>query len=208
MHKYPIQIVIADDNRFFADALKDSLNLSEKIEVRDVLYSINSLLDYHNYKTIDILILAINFNGQNSLDILKNVLAKNENLKVIALTTLNNNFIKETARNKGVNYFVGKDTDLSKFENTIMECYLDSNLVSRKIGAKFKIDNYVFTKRKLEFLQSLYKYANMNEKELSEVLHISESTIKTHKRELFEITNTKNTTELIKFGISKGLILP
>ncbi|WP_299434498.1 hypothetical protein [uncultured Aquimarina sp.] len=31
--------------------------------------------------------------------------------------------------------------------------------------------------------------------------------LKSHKRELFEITDTKNTPELIKFGIQNGLII-
>ncbi|MGJ8745021.1 hypothetical protein [Polaribacter sp.] len=45
------------------------------------------------------------------------------------------------------------------------------------------------------------------EKELSKTLHISESSLKSHKRDLFEITNTKNTPELIKFGIQQGIII-
>ena len=37
--------------------------------------------------------------------------------------------------------------------------------------------------------------------------NLSESAIKSHKQALFELTNSSNTQELIKFGIKKGLII-
>ena len=65
----------------------------------------------------------------------------------------------------------------------------------------------IFTERKLEILQSLYNHSDKNEKDLSKILNISMASLKTHKRELFEITNTANANDLIKFGIKNGIII-
>ena len=73
---------------------------------------------------------------------------------------------------------------------------------------KITIGNYNFTKRKLEILEALYIHSDKKEKEIAHILNISESALKTHKKGLFDISNTKNTPELIKFGIQNGLILP
>ena len=90
---------------------------------------------------------------------------------------------------------------------TYSNYFANDTIKSNKISSKISVDNYKFTKRKLEVLQALYIHSDKNEKELSTILNITESSIKSHKRELFEITNTKSTPELIKFGIRKGLIV-
>jgi DNA-binding NarL/FixJ family response regulator len=208
MSKNQIRIVIADDNRFFCDALKDSLNAHEELKVINTFITLNELIKFTNLHNLDILVLDVNFNGESSLDFISKIKKTNSNFKIIALTTMNNNFIREKAITNGVDKFIGKDGDLSNFKETIINCYNSS--FEKKIEKekyKVKIGNLIFTKRKLEILQALFIHSDKKEKELSKTLNISESSLKSHKRELFEITNTKNTPELIKFGIQNGLII-
>lgn len=207
MNKIPIKVVIADDNRFFCDALKDSLNQHEEISVIKTLTTIDALIAYTNNHHFHILILDINFNGISSLEYIKKIKPSNATFKIIVLTTLNNNYIKQEAIESGVDCFIGKDSNLSNFKEQLLHCYQKSTIEKNTIGKKIMIDNLIFTKRKIEILQALYNHSDKKEKALSEVLHISESALKSHKRELFEITNTKNTPELIKFGIQNGLII-
>ncbi|KGL63213.1 response regulator transcription factor [Polaribacter sp. Hel1_85] len=207
MNKASIKIVIADDNRFFCDALKDSLNKYKELSVKNTFTTINDLIKFTQNNNLDILILDVNFNGENSLDFIPEIKPPNSNFKIIALTTMNNNYMREKAHNKGVDLFIGKDGDLANFKSVILDCFNNDRVKKSKINAKIKVGNYTFTKRKLEILQALYIHSDKKEKELSETLNITESSLKSHKRELFEITNTKNTPELIKFGIQNGLIV-
>jgi DNA-binding NarL/FixJ family response regulator len=202
-----IKIVIADDNRFFCEALKDSLNQYKELSVTDTFTTIASLINYTAQSRLDVLILDINFNGESSLDFIDKIKPTNNNFKIIALTTMNNNFIKEKAYEKGIDCFVGKDTDLNNFKDEILNCFHGDLSINSANSSKVKIGNYTFTKRKLEILQALYIHSDKKEKELSKTLNISESSLKSHKKDLFEITNTKNTPELIKFGIQNGLIV-
>lgn len=202
-----ITIVIADDNRFFCEALKDSLNINDTFHVCATFSNLIELIEYTNTYEFDVLILDINFNGKSSLDAIPLMKKGNKNFKIIALTTLNNAFIKENAYKSGVDVFVGKDEDFRNFDEVILNCFdsEEKKLISKK--SKFKIDERTFTKRKLEILQQLYNHSDKNEKELAEILHISTSSLKTHKQELFDITDTNNTQQLIKYGIQKGLII-
>ena len=202
-----IEIVIADDNRFFCDALKDSLNTHKELHILHTFTTLKALIEYTNNYNLDVLILDVNFNGESSLDFIDEIKRKNKDFKIIALTTMNNNFIKEKAINNGVDIFVGKDGDLQNFKEIILNCFFDATIPNKNTSSKINIENYTFTKRKLEVLQALYIHSNKNEKELSTILNITESSLKSHKRELFEITHTKSTPELIKFGIQKGLIV-
>jgi DNA-binding NarL/FixJ family response regulator len=203
-----LKIVIADNNQFLCEALKDSLQVNKRILVLKTIYNLEELIEYVNKNpSFDVLILDVNFNGKSSLNYIKEF--KTTPFKIIALTTHNNSIIKSLAQENGVDLFLGKDTDYSKFEDTILDCYYNRNssLNKNKPALNLMLENLIFTKRKLEVLQALYKHSNLKEKELAKVLFISESTLKAHKRELFEITNTKSTPELIKFGIQNGLIL-
>lgn len=202
----PIEIVIADDNHFFCEALKDSLNAHDEFTINHIFTTINSLITFTKTNQFDILILDINFNGESSLDFISEIRKNNSDFKIISLTTLNNNAIKNEAIQKGVDLFLGKDSDFSIFKYVILNCFKGETSILKK--DIYKINNRKLSARKIELLQSFYKNAAKTEKELSKILNISESTIKTHKRELFEITNTKNTAELIKFGIQNGLIIP
>lgn len=206
MNKTPIKLVVADDNNFFVEALSSSLSSYKELNVVAQFTSIDKVINFTKNNDLDILILDVNFNGISSLNYISEI-KNGKDFKIISLTTLNNNFIKLEATEKGVDCFVGKDTDLSKFKQEILNCYYNSNNNLNEPSAKIEIDNLVFTKRKLEVLQALYTYSNKNGKALSAILNISESALKSHKRDLFEITNTSNTTELIKFGIQKGLIV-
>ena len=207
MIKRSLKIVIADDNRFFCDALKYSLNIHKELDVINTFIALNELIDFTNSQNFDVLILDVNFNGENSLDYIKQIKPKNTEFKIIALTTMNNNFIKEKALKNGVDTFVGKDGDLANFKDVILNCYKNNSESIKTKTSKIKIGNYVFTKRKLDILQALYFHSDKKEKELSKILNITESSLKSHKRELFEITNTNSTPELLKFGIQNGLII-
>ncbi|MFK8060204.1 MAG: response regulator [Polaribacter sp.] len=202
-----LKIVIADDNRFFCEALKDSLNLHKELNIINTFTTLNELIEFTKNHNLDILILDVNFNGESSLDFIDKIKPKNNSFKIIALTTMNNNFIKQKAYKNGVDFFIGKDTDLNNFKDEILNCYYSNLTEINSNFSKIKIGNYTFTKRKIEILEALYIHSDKNEKALSKTLNISESALKSHKRELFEITNTKSTPELIKFGIQNGLIV-
>ena len=202
-----INVVIADDNRFFCDALKDSLQFHKEINILKTLTSLNQVIAYTQTNFFDVLILDINFNGESSLDYIEEI-KQDKDFKIIILTSLNTNIFKNKAlKNKHINTFVGKDSELIKFKEIIISTYYSKMENKITLKNKVNIDDLSFTKRKIEVLQSLYKFSNMKEEELSKKLNISVSCLKTHKRELFEITNTKNTPELIKFGIQNKIIV-
>lgn len=207
MPEKTIKIVIADDNSFFCDALKDSLNIHKELYVINTFTTLEELINFTADHNFDVLILDVNFNGESSLNYISDIRKDDKKFKIIALTTMNNNFIKDKALKNGIDSFVGKDGDLSKFKEIILNCFFEETSEKNELTSKIRINNYVFTKRKLEILQALYIYSDKNEKELSAILNITESSLKSHKRELFEITNTKSTPEIIKFGIQQGLIV-
>ncbi len=200
-------IVIADDNRYFADAIKDSLN-SKGFKVKEVTYTIDDLLKICNYTKFDILLLDINFEGEDVLEFVPEILGTNPELKIISLTTLSNNYTKQKAFERGIVKVLSKDGDLSKLPDAIREVVSNNDKVSFESSRNVMIDDIKLSTKKIEVLRTLYAYTHLEDTEISEILNISKNTLKTHKKELFELTQTKSTSDLIKFGIKNGLILP
>ncbi len=203
----PIKIIIADDNRFFCEAVIDSLKQHQEFTAGLYFTTLEDLINYTNFNTFDILILDVNFNGNNSLDHISEIKKETSNFKIIALTTLDNNFIKRKAFEQGVDEFIGKNSDFSKFKDIIIDCYQKPTIKKEIKSKKIIINNFSFTERKLGILEALYKHSDKTELELAKKLNITKHSLKTHKRELFEITNTNNIQDLIKFGIQHGLII-
>lgn len=201
-----IRIVIADDNSFFCEALKDSLNQHEEFNVLKLFTNLDNLVMYTQSASFDVLVLDVNFNGENSLDYIEKIKTSNSSFKIILLTSMNLGMVENKAFELGVDKVLGKDSALTDFKAIILNVFD----LKRKGSFKAKVrinEGVVLTKRKLEILQALYDYSNFTEKEIAEKLFISESALKTHKRELFEITQSRNTVELIKFGIEEGIII-
>lgn len=201
-----IRIVIADDNNFFCEALKDSLDQHEEFNVLKAFTNLDNLVMYTQNAAFDVLVLDVNFNGESSLDYIEKIKTANSTFKIILLTSMNLGMVENKAFELGVDKVLGKDSALTDFKAIILNVFD----LKRKGSFKAKVrinEDVVLTKRKLEILQALYDYSNFTEKQISEKLFISESALKTHKRELFEITQSRNTVELIKFGVEEGIII-
>jgi DNA-binding NarL/FixJ family response regulator len=202
-----IRIVIADDNRFFTAALKDSMKQHSEFEILTTFNTLEGLISYTSKIGFDILLLDVNFNGVSSLDVMDQIRPTHSTFKIVLLTTWNSGIIKQKAKELRIECIVGKDEDYSQFKSKIIDCYKTSYSFANQKKSKITIDNQVFTKRNIEVLRAICKHAECKESEIAARLHISQHTLKSHKKELFVKTNTKNTPDLIKFGFRNGFIL-
>lgn len=207
-HSSKIRLVIADDNRFFAEALRDNLLKSSCFEVVSVEYDIQSLIKCAAVKQFDVLVLDVNFAGINSLDYIGQIKQENNNFKIATLTSVDTSYTKAYAKSKGVDLFLSKNSVFSDFEKKIKECYLSigNDLVTNDNEA-IVVNGLKFTSRKIKVLRALYVYSDLTELQISEHLNISLSALKGHKKDLFELSNTNKVAGLIKFGIEHGILL-
>ena len=204
----PIDVVIADDNIFLAQALAENLNNSTKINVVNTFESIEDLIEYIPESTFDVLILDINFNGSNSLEYIEQIKKRDTDFKIIVLTTLDNDFIKQLAESKGVDLFKGKNSAYQNFDQTIIECFNSKKIAEVDSKAPiFLVDKIKLTETKIKIIRALYSHSGKTEPEIAQLLNISTSSLKTHKRQLYEMTNTKRITDLIRFGFKHGILI-
>lgn len=111
----------------------------------------------------------------------------------------------------GILHTFGVHTDIShlKSENKPMLSLIglegEPSLIDVPIKNYSSIgDGKLFSKREVEILNLLWD--GKESKEIGNELHISHETVNTHRRNMLEKANTRNTMELIRFALKNGVI--
>ncbi|MDO6802461.1 response regulator transcription factor [Wenyingzhuangia sp. 1_MG-2023] len=196
------KIIIADDNKFFLDALDNYLSSFKDFKIMATCNSIKETIVQTNNTNFDLLILDLSFNGEKSLDYLQQIRPKGLSFKIICLTSYNNGIIKEEAITNGIDLFIGKDNDLKNFPIAIRELLNNARQNSKNAELYLKPD---LTTRQIDIIKACFEFST--EKDIANHLGISINTLKTHKQHIFAKTCAKNNLELIKYGIKEGIII-
>lgn len=202
-----IQLVIADDNLFFAEVLAENIDEQKGFNVKKVFSNIDDLILFCDKNELDILVLDVNFNGDSSLEHIEKIRKDPSRFKIIILTSMYNDFNMGIAEKHGVELFLSKEKTFKGFHEIIKKCFYEDDEKTASSKSFIEIDGVKFTDTKINILKSLYKYSGKKEAEIAEFLNISESSLKTHKRQLYEMTNTNRIADLLKFGFENGILL-
>jgi DNA-binding NarL/FixJ family response regulator len=209
-----IKVGITDDHLLVINGLKAML---EKFDHIKIIFSENNgeaLLRRLEQDKPDILFLDIQMPGTNGIDLCKTILKDRPDIKIIALTNFEeSHYIKQMMRNGAQGYLL-KNTD----QNTLIEAietvykgqqYIDKHMQNALLnemisGKKRSLSEVFLTKRELEILELIAK-ENTNQ-EIADKLFISLRTVQTHRLNITQKLDAKNTAALVKEAYKRGLI--
>lgn len=123
-------------------------------------------------------------------------------LKVLRQTTVFETFI-----DMGMKSFFSILTDISRIKTDTSINFSLYDVESGNILLESKQtqeDRVHFTKREKEILLKIKQ--GMNSKSIAELFDCSKHTVDTHRRKMLKKTGSKNTMELVNFGIRTGII--
>ncbi|WP_062060658.1 response regulator [Aquimarina longa] len=198
MNNKKLSIVIADDQKMFAQSLAFFLK-DDCFSIEAILTNYDSLLiDIKKY-TIDLLLLDVSFgSGKNSIDVLQKLKQEND-IKIIMLTSHDKEFVEHEALKKGADGFIHKYNDLEQLKSLLLQYF---EALSKPNIPHTSIH---ITEREKEIVTLLY--LGSSEKEIATQLFISITTVKTHKKNLFQKLNVQKQSELIKRCIDDGILI-
>jgi DNA-binding NarL/FixJ family response regulator len=216
-----IDILIVDDHKIIRDGIRALLRSTEDIrivgECSDGAEVLDALRDQEN---VDIVLMDINMPQMNGLEATEKVIQEFPDIKVVALTMYNEEsyisrilkvgasgyILKNTGKQElidalhkvkdGGNYFSEEVTQqmMSRFMSPQKEQepkQPSSDLISRLTG------------REKEVLRLIaMEYTNH---EIGEHLSVSTRTIDSHRRNLLQKLDVKNTAGLVRFALQAGI---
>lgn len=211
-----IQILIVDDHPLVIDGVKMMVQHESWLNIAGAARSGKEALEFlEDYSSIDVILLDINLPDMDGLHICELIRGKNKSVKILGLTSLNEAGIITQFIRKGGNGYLLKNMEAPELIdaiNAVMDggTYL-SKAANEKIIQQLQVHDIPskevpnLTRREKDILELLVK--GMTSQEIAATLFLSSYTIDTHRKNMLQKFNVRNTQSLI--NVVRGLgILP
>ena len=213
--KDEFKIFIVDDHEIFRNGLKMVLEKLKYLEIVGEASNGKDFIEALNKCKPDIVLLDIEMPVMNGIEAAQKALEIMPDLNIIVLTMFNEDEYIQNMFDIGVKGFLMKNINketLDKASQTIINGgnYYSEELFkffTKQIGKEKKTETIQidFTRREKEILQLICE--GLSNKEIADVLFVSERTVVGHKTNLLAKTDCKNSMSLMSFAIKNKLVV-
>ncbi len=215
-----ITVHIADDHQILIDGVKAVLNLESNIDV--VGYSLNGqqVVDWFDNDEAQVLILDINMPELDGIEVLKRLGKLKKKPEVIVLSSYDDIKLVKEVLQIGAKGFVPKKSagehiveavkkvanGQQYFTDDVKEKMMQTLLVgqTKEETSQDGVLISSLTKREVQVLKFVAQ--QYSTREIAEELHISESTVETHRKNLMKKVKVKNSVGLAIFALKNEVI--
>lgn len=215
--KGQIKVIIVDDHEIFRNGLKMILSKLKYVKIVGEAANGQEFLDIIEKKKADIVLMDIEMPVMNGVEATEIARKKYPDLKIIVLTMFNDeDYIKEMM-DLGVKGYLIKNIKKDLLDTAIKKVFEGGTYYSEELFNFFTKTvskeeekpedklNFKLTDREKEILQLLAE--GLNNKEIADILFISERTVVGHKSNLLSKTGCKSTVSLLAFAIKHNLVV-
>lgn len=213
-----IEITLVDDHKFLIAGLVTLLKPYEQIQIRSTHTGIPSLLKELEGGLPDVLLMDLLMPEKSGKDLVPELLELYPDLKILVFTSIDTPAMMSTMMRIGCRGYALKDTQPSALVEAIQlvhqdEAYLEPSIKEQLVQHSLKYKSNlaprpelspVLSHREIEILKLIAE--EYTTKEISEKLFISYRTAESHRYNLIQKLNVKNTVGLIKAAIQLGLL--
>lgn len=206
-----LSVIIADDHTLFINGLCMLLQNEADIEIMNIAANGKEVMSLLHTHTPQLILLDINMPGINGFDVLKKVKAYYPKIKVIMLSTYNEEHLIEKAKAEGANGYLFKNAEkaeLLQVMRSVAQGELCFPYKPQVVNSTFNesdtfLKQFQLTKRELELLQFIKQ--NYTNQQMANHLHLSIYTVETHRKNIMQKLNLKNPVELTRFILQYNL---
>ena len=204
-----MKVLIVDDDKIVSMSLKTILEASGEITVvatgSDGLDAVSL---YHRYSP-DVALLDIRMQKMTGLEAAKEILKKDKNAKILFLTTFSDNEYIVQALQIGVKGYILKQ-DFESIVPALKAVHSGQSVFGGEIVTKlpemldkkkgFDYKSVNITEREEELISYVAK--GLNNKEISEVMFLSEGTVRNYLSNIMEKLKVRDRTQLAIFYLN------
>lgn len=199
-----IRLIIADDHLMFIEGLKLLLQAEKDMQVIDIANDGRELLELLQHQLPDVVLLDINMPKLNGLETARHIKQSYHNVKVIMLSTYNEEHLIEKAKQHQVNGYLLKNSSREELVSTIrlvvsgQSCFPYRQIVENEFDAADSfLKQFNLTKREGEVLQLIKK--GFTNQQIADALFLSVYTVETHRKNIMHKLRLNNPVALMKF---------
>ncbi len=219
MKNSKLKILIIDDHKLFLAGLCDLVNREQDMEVAGVAECGTEGIAMACNINPDVVVLDLSMPGISGIEAANILTGRFPRIKMAALTMhLDIRMISEALK-AGFKAYILKEADPEEFISALRIIVNGEVYMSPKVAA-LVVDDYLkilerisqgsesarssLSERELEVLNLLVK--GMGTKTIAETLHISKSTVDSHRRNILDKLGCENVTCLTRYALREGLV--
>jgi DNA-binding NarL/FixJ family response regulator len=207
----PIRVIIADDDELIRESLKMILDLDKEIETIGTCTNGNEAYMLCSEKQVDVVLMDIRMPICDGILGTKKIKEAFPNVKVLILTTFQDDeFIFQALKN-GANGYILKNTPSAKIKEQIKLAHFGTMLIDPEMAQKLTgmlnntgdkdLSGYDLTNREIEIIKQVSQ--GFSNKEIAERLYLGESTVKNYISTILDKLNLRDRTQLAVFYLKK-----
>lgn len=206
-----IRIVIADDHRVMLDGIRALLRDVSNLEIVGDALNGEELIVQVRIHQPDVVLTDIQMPVKDGIEASKEIHAAYPNVKIVALTMLNESMFIKRMLEAGVSGYVTKNVDKDELVRVIHKVAKGEKHFSEEVTAQL-MNNFSaqtsspvesLTKREKEILQLISQ--GLTDKQIAEKVFLSALTVISHRKNILSKLGLKNKVEITRFAMENGL---
>lgn len=214
-----IQVILVDDHAIIRDGIQSLLREEENFQVVGEAGDGQQLLALLEHTATDVVVLDLNMPHMDGFRTLAELQALHPTVRVLVLSMLDHERYVAQALAAGATGYALKNSGRNELLYAITAVAAGEPFLCTAIGLNLlnrlqktpenttnepsKVESNL-SKRELEVLSLIAE--GLTNAEIADKLFTSRRTIETHRQNIIEKTQAKNTAALIKFAVSSGLL--
>lgn len=214
-----IKVLIADDQDILVEGLKLILGMEQDIEITGTANNGKKAYEACKWKKPDVVLMDIQMPELNGVEATAMIKKDFPDIKIIVLTTFNDDQYIYDALKNGASGYLLKDTSPAEIAKAVRTVYNGGALIQSEVAVKV-IDKFsqlanktvdksidpkveLLTEREIEILRLIAE--GKNNKEIADELFLSQGTVKNHITRMLIKLDLRDRTQLAVFALKNDL---
>lgn len=200
-----MNILICEDQEILLDSISTMLEKNETFNIIGKLNDASDILDFLKNNNVDLILTDICTKNNNiSLNFVNKVKSKYPHIKIVVMTALPEISFIEKAKNANVDSFIYKNIGIDEMIGILISTYHGYNIYpGEKKNTKNEFSDINNQEEKILRLFC----EGYERKEIADIMHLSENSIKFHIKNLLTKTGFSSMSRLAIYAISNGYIV-
>lgn len=210
-----IQIVIVDDHQILREGLRQMLNTEEDFKIiGEAANGADALILLQTVKP-DVVLMDVNMPVMDGVEATARIHTLYPEIKILALTMLDQGSFVQLMLRNGASGFLVKDSGKEELIYAIKEVFHHSRylgeqatdlLIGNIVRQQKTVKSFLptLTRREKEVLKWIMQ--GMSDADISRQLLVSPSTIESHRKNIRSKLGARNSAEIVRIAMERGLV--
>lgn len=207
-----IRVMIADDYDILRSGVAVSLRMFPDIQIVAEAATGDEAIKLCDKMAIDVILMDLVMPGTNGVTAIKRIHERHPDIKIIALTSYDNEEYVEQAIHGGAISYLLKNLTANELAEAIRKAHNGKSMLAKEASQALvnatrrpSIDSLKLTRREREVLRLMVQGASNSE--IARTLTVSESTAKKHVSNVLIKMNVSSRTEAVAFALQNRIML-